>query len=578
MDFPLKQFLSYYRPYLKKLAFVLSCAFVSTLSALLFPLLVRYITGELLEGDLNTARSQLSWVGLLMILMILIQQTAFYFMDYKGHQLGARMESNMRSELFEHVQRMSYRFFDQAKTGELMSRITNDLFMISEIYHHGPEDLIIFGMRFIGAFVILFLMNARLACIILAFLPLMALFSYVNNKKLNRAMLDNKEKIADINAQAEDSLAGVRVVHSFANESFEVDKFSRENERFYDSRGATYKAEAILYTGMDFFIQLITVAVVMAGASFILNETLNLPDLIAFMMYVEFLVAPVRRMIVFSSMLQEGITGFQRFIELMETSSDIQNPPAPVFLDAIKGEIQFQQVGFKYNKSLGDIFKNLNFTIRHGEYVALVGASGAGKTTISALIPRFYDVTDGRILIDGEDVRHLDLSFVRKNIGVVQQDVYLFSGTILENIRYGKSDATDEEVVEAAKQANAHEFILNLPHGYASEAGQRGVRLSGGQKQRISIARVFLKNPPILILDEATSALDNESEYIVKESMEKLAKGRTTVVIAHRLSTIQNAERIIVLKDGCIAEEGKHNDLIENQGIYARLYLQQFEQ
>lgn len=576
MTFPIKHFLSYYRPYIKRLAFVLCCAFVSTTLALVFPLLVRYITGEVLEGDLSTAQQQVWQTGLLMILLIIIQQICTYLLDYKGHQLGARMESDLRTELFEHVQRLSFSFFDKANTGELMSRITNDLYAISEIYHHGIEDIILFGLRFIGAFSILWIMNVRLTLVIIAFLPFMGFVAYISNKRLNRSMLDNKVKIAEINTQVEDSLSGVRVVHSFANEQLEIDKFNRQNERFYNSRKKTYKAEMALYVGVDTFIQLITVAVVLVGSNFIIGESLALPDLIAFMMYVEFLVAPIRRMLVFSSMLQEAMTGFQRFSELINTPSDIQNPPEPKLLRELKGKIDFDQVGFQYKKDHGEVFKNLSFSVNPGEYIALVGSSGAGKTTISSLIPRFYDIQNGRILIDGYDIRDLDLVFLRDHIGIVQQDVYLFSGTLKENILYGNPDADFEEIVWAAKQANAHEFIMELPDGYESKVGQRGVRLSGGQKQRISIARVFLKNPPILILDEATSALDNESEYIVKESMERLSKGRTTLVIAHRLSTIQNAERIIVLDKGEIVEEGSHQDLIHQNGAYAKLYLQQF--
>lgn len=576
MTFPIKHFLSYYRPYIKRLAFVLCCAFVSTTLALVFPLLVRYITGEVLEGDLSAAQQQVWQTGLLMILLIIIQQICTYLLDYKGHQLGARMESDLRTELFEHVQRLSFSFFDKANTGELMSRITNDLYAISEIYHHGIEDIILFGLRFIGAFSILWIMNVRLTLVIIAFLPFMGFVAYISNKRLNRSMLDNKVKIAEINTQVEDSLSGVRVVHSFANEQLEIDKFNRQNERFYNSRKKTYKAEMALYVGVDTFIQLITVAVVLVGSNFIIGESLALPDLIAFMMYVEFLVAPIRRMLVFSSMLQEAMTGFQRFSELINTPSDIQNPPEPKLLRELKGKIDFDQVGFQYKKDHGEVFKNLSFSVNPGEYIALVGSSGAGKTTISSLIPRFYDIQNGRILIDGYDIRDLDLVFLRDHIGIVQQDVYLFSGTLKENILYGNPDADFEEIVWAAKQANAHEFIMELPDGYESKVGQRGVRLSGGQKQRISIARVFLKNPPILILDEATSALDNESEYIVKESMERLSKGRTTLVIAHRLSTIQNAERIIVLDKGEIVEEGNHQDLIHQNGAYAKLYLQQF--
>ncbi|SEO74604.1 ATP-binding cassette, subfamily B [Amphibacillus marinus] len=577
MKFPIKQFLSYYRPYLSQLSFVLICAFVTTILALMFPLLVRYVTGEMLAADLSVAQAQVFWVGLLMVAITVLQQASRCFLDYKGHLLGARMEKDLRGDLFQHIQRLSFSFFDQAKTGELMSRISHDLYAVSEVYHHGIEDIILFGFRFIGAFSILFIMNWRLSLIVIAFLPIMAWFSYLYNKKLNKTMLDNKEKIAEIHAQVEDSLSGVRVVQSFANEQLEINKFKQRNNQFFSSRKETYQAETVLYTGVESFIQAITIAVVLIGANMIMEQALELPDLIAFMLYVEFLVAPIRRMLLFSSMLQEALTGFQRFSELIGTQAEIRNPQNPKQLQ-ISGEIVFNQVAFQYNNTDLAVLKKLNLTISPGEYVALVGASGAGKTTISALIPRFYDVTEGCILVDGCDVREIDLTALRQQIGIVQQDVYLFSGSVKDNIRYGNPAATDEQIIEAAKQANAHDFIINLPKGYDSDIGQRGVRLSGGQKQRLSIARVFLKNPPILILDEATSALDNESEYIVKASMEKLAKGRTTLVIAHRLSTIQNAQRIVVLSDGAVVEEGTHEGLINQEGAYAHLYEQQFKQ
>jgi ATP-binding cassette subfamily B protein len=575
--FPIKHFISYYRPYFKQLAFVLSCALISTLAALTFPLLVRHVTGEVLAREASVVENQVLLFGGLMVLLAVIQQISTYLLDLKGHVLGAQMERDLRNDLFEHVQKLSFSFFDKVKVGELMSRITNDLYDISEIYHHALEDIILFGLRFIGAFLILMVINWRLTIVVFVFLPFMGYFSYIFNKKMNRTMLDNKEKIAEVNTQVEDSLSGVRVVHSFANEDFEIEKFSHQNERFLASRKETYKAEMALYTGIEAFIHLITIIVVLLGAYLIIGETLELPDLLAFMLYIEFLIAPIRRMLVFSSMLQNALTGFQRFSELIHTENDITNPDEPKQLSSVKGNIQFEQVGFTYNSYQKPVFEELTFSVRSGEYVALVGASGAGKSTISKLIPRFYDVTKGKISIDNLDIRELDLASLRHNIGIVQQEVYLFSGSIKENIRYGQPGASEEEIIEAAKRANAHDFILDLPDGYDSEVGQRGVRLSGGQKQRISIARVFLKNPPILILDEATSALDNESEYIVKESMEKLAKGRTTLVIAHRLSTIQKAERIIVLDKGKIVEQGRHEDLIENQGTYAKLYEQQFK-
>lgn len=577
MTFPIKHFISYYRPYLKQLTFVLSYALISTVLALIFPLLVRHITGEVLVGDLTNAQSQIVNFGMLMLGLAILQQIFTFLLDFKGHMLGAQMERDLRNELFSHVQKLSFSYFDKVKTGELMSRIGNDLYSISEVYHHGIEDMILFGLRFIGAVTVLLFINARLTIVILLFLPFMAVFTYVCNKYMNRTMLENKKEMAEIHTQVEDSLSGIREVQSFANEELEVDKFDRQNNRFLNSRKETYKVETALYNGVEGFIRLITMAVVLVGASLIIGETLGLPDLLAFMLYIEFLVAPIRRMLVFSAMMQDAFTGFQRFSELMYTKPDIENPAVPIKLDKLNGEISFKDVEFIYPNTDERVFESLNFDISPGEYVALVGASGAGKSTISKMIPRFYDVTDGEVQLGGHDVRSLDVSFLRNHIGIVQQDVYLFSGSIKENIRYGKPSASDEEIIEAAKLANAHDFIENLPNGYDSEVGQRGVRLSGGQKQRISIARVFLKNPPILILDEATSSLDNESEYIVKESMETLARGRTTLVIAHRLSTIKNAERIIVLEEGKIVEEGKHDTLISKKGAYFRLYNQQFK-
>lgn len=577
MNFPIKHFVSYYRPYLKQLYFVLTYAFMSTALALIFPLLVRHVTGDVLAGDLTNAQDQVLQFGLLMIGLAVLQQIFTFLLDFKGHMLGARMERDLRNDLFEHVQRLSFSYFDKVKTGELMSRIGNDLYSISEVYHHGIEDLILFGLRFIGAVTVLLVINARLTLVIVAFLPFMAVFTYFCNKQMNKTFMDNKKEMAEIHTQVEDSLSGVREVQSFTNETLEIDKFRRQNERFLNSRKETYKVETALYNGVEGFIRFITIAVVLYGATLIIGETLNLADLLAFMLYIDFLVAPIRRMLVFSAMMQDAFTGFQRFSELMHTQSDIKSPNKPADLTSLEGSISFRQVGFTYPHSDQPVFEKLTLKINPGEYVALVGASGAGKSTISKLIPRFYDVTHGSVTLDGHDVRHLSLPFVREQIGIVQQDVYLFSGSIKDNIRYGKPDATKEEVIEAARKANAHNFILALPNGYDSEVGQRGVRLSGGQKQRISIARVFLKNPPILILDEATSSLDNESEYIVKASMETLAKGRTTLVIAHRLSTIKNAERIIVLENGSIVEEGTHDVLIENTGPYYNLYNQQFK-
>ncbi|HET7580517.1 MAG TPA: ABC transporter ATP-binding protein [Bacillales bacterium] len=577
MQFPIKKFFSYYRPYLKLYLTVLACAFIASAATLVFPLLVRYITKDVLAGDLSTALSKVYWIGGLMLVLAAIQNVGNYFKDYKGHEVGARMEGDMRSELFAHLQKLSFRFYDKEKTGQLMSRVTNDLLLLSELYHHGPEDYINYLVRFLGAFVILFFINAPLTIAVFCFLPLLGIFSLYFNKVQNRALRRNKERIADVNAQVEDSLSGIRVVKSFANEHVEIEKFDRENDRFFQSRKKFYKTEANFYNGVETFVQLITIAVVIFGSASIVHQTLDLADLITFMLYIGFMIEPIQKLTHMSTQFQEGITGFQRFMEIINLKPDIENEPDAVLLPEIRGGIELREVSFRYEEHLEDVLENLSLRVQPGEYVALVGPSSAGKTTLCSLIPRFYDVTGGDVYLDGINVRDLDLESLRNHIGIVQQDVYLFAGTVMENIRYGKPDASDEEIIAAAKHANAHDFIMNLPNGYDSEIGQRGVKLSGGQKQRLSIARVFLKNPPVLILDEATSALDNESESIVKDSLELLAKGRTTLVIAHRLSTIRNAGRIIVLTEDGIVEEGTHDALLERDGAYAHLYSWQFE-
>ncbi|ATF10814.1 ABC transporter ATP-binding protein [Brevibacillus sp. HB1.2] len=577
MRFPVKKFLSYYKPYVMVFLSVLACTFVVSALTLVFPLLVRYVTKDILEGDLSTALQEVYGMGGLMLVLVIVQNIANFYADYKGHEIGARMERDMRSELFAHMQKLSFRFYDKEKTGKLMSRLTNDLYMLAELYHHGPEDYLKYFIRFVGAFVILFMINAPLTMAVFCFLPILMLFSVYFNKMLNRALTRNKERIADVNAQVEDSLSGIRVVKSFANEHVEIEKFNRENNRFLESRKNTYKAEAYFYNSVETIIQCITITVIIFGSANIVNQTLDLADLITFLLYINFMMEPIQRLTQMSTLLQEGITGFQRFMELMAVKPDIENKRDALAISEVLGEVEFQQVSFRYEEQLDDIFVNLSMTVHPGEYVALVGPSGAGKTTLCSLVPRFYDVTGGDVYLDGINVRDIDLQSLRDKIGIVQQDVYLFAGTVMENIRYGKPAASDEEIIMAAKQANAHDFIMGLPNGYDSELGQRGVNLSGGQKQRISIARVFLKNPPVLILDEATSALDNESESIVKESLESLAKGRTTIVIAHRLSTIRNAERIIVLTKDGIAEQGTHKELLARNGAYAHLYAKQFD-
>lgn len=577
MHFPVKKFFSYYKPYLKLYVSILACALIGSSLTLVFPLLVRYITKDVLVGNLSTALNKVFWIGGLMLILAIIQNTANFFVDYKGHEVGARMERDLRSEIFAHMQKLSFRFYDKERTGQLMSRITNDLLLLSELYHHGPEDYIKYLVRFIGAFVILIFINPLLTIAVFCFLPVLGVFSLYFNKRLNKGLRRNKERIADINAQVEDSLSGIRVVKSFTNEQEEIRKFNRENNRFLHSRKDTYRSEAYYFNGVETVIQLITITVIVLGSASIVNHNLDLADLITFLLYIGYMIEPIQKLTHMSTQFQEGITGFQRFMEIMNLKPDIENKPNAMFLDKLSGEIEFRNVCFRYEEHLNDVLQNMSIHIYPGEYIALVGPSGAGKTTFCSLIPRFYDVTDGEILLDGMNVRDIDLQTLRKNIGIVQQDVYLFSGSILENIRYGNPSASDNEVIEAAKHANAHEFIMSMPNGYHSEIGQRGVKLSGGQKQRLSIARVLLKNPQIVIFDEATSALDNESESIVKESLEALSKGRTTIVIAHRLSTIRNAQRIIVLTKKGIVEQGTHDELLIKGGVYARLYSKQFE-
>ncbi|MFD0586483.1 ABC transporter ATP-binding protein [Paenibacillus sp. GCM10027627] len=577
MRFPIQKFLSYYKPYRGLFFSVLACSFIGSAIALAYPLLVRYLTKDVLEGPLANALIEVYWVGGLMLVLLAIQTTGNYIADYHGHALGARMESDMRSELFAHMQKLPFSFYDKEKTGGLMSRITNDLLQLSELYHHGPEDYTKYFVRFIGAFIVLYCIDAPLTITVFCFLPILALFTWHFNKKLNKAMSQNKERIAGVNAQVEDSLAGSRVVKAFANEDMEVEKFNRENARFLESRKKTYRAEALFYNSFDTVIQLITITAIIFGSAKIVNRALDLSDLITFLLYIHYMVEPIQRLNHMSTQLQEGLTGFQRFMEMMNVQPSIKSKHDAIHLREVRGEIEFKQVSFQYNEQAGKVFDNLSLHIKPGEYVALVGPSGAGKTTLCSLIPRFYDAAEGEVLIDGVNVRDADMHSLRRNIGVVLQEVYLFSGTVMENILYGNPTASEDDVMIAAKQANAHEFIMNLPSGYHSEIGQRGVKLSGGQKQRLSIARVFLKNPPVVIFDEATSALDNESESWIKRSLDSLAKGRTTIVIAHRLSTIRHAGRIIVLTEHGIAEQGTHEELLSMNGVYAHLYSNSFE-
>jgi len=553
------------------------CAAVIAGITLVFPLLTRYITKTVLQGNYNDAFSQILRTGIVMAGLIALQLLCSFYVDYRGHVMGAMMERDMRNELFEHYQKLSLRFYDEQKTGKLMSRITNDLLSLSELYHHGPEDYVIYSFKFVGTFVILFGINIKLTLAVFAFLPFMAAFSFYFTKRMRIALKINWDRIGDINAQAEDSLSGIRVVKSFVNEEIEKKKFALQNNRFLESRKSIYKNEACLYNGMNTFIQLITASVIVFGGASIINASLDLADLITFLLYIGNLIEPIQKLNHVARQFQEGIACFERFTDILETEPESKDSPDAIALKNVQGNIQFRNVGFRYHENYDYVLKNLSLDIKSGDYIALVGSSGVGKTTLCSLIPRFYEVCEGEVLFDGVNVRDIKLDSLRRNIGVVHQDVYLFAGTILDNIRYGKPDAGKAEIVEAAKKANAHEFIMKLPDGYNTDIGQRGVKLSGGQKQRLSIARVFLKNPPVLIFDEATSALDNESEKVIQDSLESLAKNCTAFVIAHRLSTIRNAKRIVVLTEQGIREQGTHEELIAMNGTYAHLYNMQLK-
>ena len=572
----LKNLAGYYKPY-KGLFF--SDMFFAILGAaitLVIPLIVRYITSNIVNLPVEIATGMIVKLGIFMILLVLIEAFCNFYIAYYGHIMGARIERDMRNEIFGHYQKLSFAFYDNQKVGHLLSRITSDLFDISELLHHGPEDLVISIIKFLGAFIILMLVNVRLALAAFLFVPFLIIYAVVFNRKMKTAFKENRARIADINTQIEDSLSGIRVVKSFANEKQEMEKFRRGNERFVDSKKLSYKYMGGYNSGMGAFTTLITISVLLAGAFFLTRGEMPVEDLVTALLYINNLTDPVKKLTTFTEQFQNGYSGYSRFLEIMAVAPDIKDREDAKELTDVKGEIDFENVSFAYEESKEKVLSHVNLRVRAGEYVALVGSSGAGKTTLCSLIPRFYDVTDGRVLLDGEDIRNLKLQSLRNHIGIVQQDVYLFAGTVMENIRYGKPEASDEEVIRAAKAANAHEFIMELENGYDTDIGQRGVKLSGGQKQRLSIARVFLKNPPILIFDEATSALDNESEKIVQKSLEELAKDRTTFVIAHRLSTIRKAQRILVLTEEGIAEEGTHEELMKKDGIYSSLYKMSF--
>ena len=568
----LKKLFAYYDPYRRLFYSDMFFAILGAGVTLVIPLIIRYITDTVVYYEPTRAKQAVLSLGLALVGLIVLEIFCNFYIAYYGHIMGAKMEADMRKDIFGHYQKLTFAFYDNQKVGHLLSRITSDLFDISELLHHGPEDLVISAIKIIGSFVILMTVNVRLALIMFAFIPVMVIFAFYFNGKMKTAFVHNREKIADINSQIEDSLAGIRVVKSFANENEEMKKFKAGNDNFVNAKKVSYKYMGIYNSGLGAMTTLVTVAVIVSGVGMMFSGSVRLTDLITFLLYINNFTDPVKKLVSFTEQFQNGYSGFGRFLEILAIAPDIADKPDAVYLEDVEGNIEFKDVSFHYEDTAEQVLSSINLKVRAGEYIALVGPSGVGKTTLCSLIPRFYEVTAGSVCIDGMDIRDIRLESLRNHIGIVQQDVYLFAGTIMDNIRYGRPDASDEEVVRAAKRANAHEFIMSFPDGYDTDIGQRGVKLSGGQKQRLSIARVFLKNPPVLIFDEATSALDNESEQVVQKSLESLAKNRTTFVIAHRLTTIRNAEKILVLTEDGIAEQGTHEELLKKKGIYESLY------
>ena len=568
----MKKLLSYYKPYMGMFCADMFFATLSAVIALSIPLIVRYVTNTLIYLPAEEILSQIVTVAIVLMVLIGLDFFCKYFIGNYGHVMGAKIEYNMRAEIFAHMQKLSFSFYDDQKTGQLMSRITSDLFDITELLHHGPENLILSILKISGALIILTGIDPKLTIAAFAVLPFMFVYAFFLNRKMRRAFRRNRQKIAEINGQIEDNLSGIRVVKSFANEEVENEKFKVGNDGFLSAKKNSYFYMGSFHAGVHAFTSLVQVVVIVVGSYFIAMGELNVTDLLTFLLYIGVFTEPIRTLIDFTEQFQNGYSGFERFMEIMNIEPDIADAPNAEELQNVKGDISFENVTFAYNDHSDTVLNGVNLEVPAGAYMALVGSSGAGKTTLCSLIPRFYDANAGTIRIDGKDIKTVTLKSLRSQIGIVQQDVYLFAGTIFENIAYGKPGASMEEVVQAAKNANAHDFIISFPDGYQTDIGQRGIKLSGGQKQRLSIARVFLKNPPILIFDEATSALDNESEKVVQDSLESLAKNRTTFVIAHRLTTIQNAEKILVLTEDGIAESGTHEELLEKKGIYEKLY------
>lgn len=567
----LKKLARYYKPYLGTFILDMILAMMSAAVALVIPLVVRFITSKVAYMSADEALKNITIIVIVLFILVLIQWGCNYYISNYGHVMGAKIEYDMRAEIFNHYQKLSYSFYDDQKVGQLLSRITSDLFDITELLHHGPENITISLIKIVGALCILSSIDLRLTLAAFILVPVMLVFAYFLNKRMKTAFKRNRVRIGEINAQIEDNLSGIRVVKSFANEDIECEKFKKGNDAFLEAKKNSYHYMGTYNSGLTAFTTMINVIVIAVGGAGITKGWVNLTDFVTFLLYINIFTEPVKVLIDFTEQFQNGYSGYERFLEILSVEPEIKEKPDAKELKDVKGEITFDNVSFKYKDGSDEVLSGINLNVRPGEYVALVGPSGVGKTTLCSLIPRFYEATGGSIRIDGTDIKDVTLKSLRDHIGVVQQDVYLFMGSIKENIRYGRPDATDEEVIAAAKLANAHEFIESFENGYDTDIGQRGVKLSGGQKQRLSIARVFLKNPPILIFDEATSALDNESEQIVQESLEKLAKNRTTLVIAHRLTTIENAEEILMLTEEGIKERGTHKELMKLDGEYAHM-------
>ena len=568
----LKKFIKYYKPYKAVFFIDLLCATIISAIDLAFPQLLRTLTKTLFAGAPGKIISALIPITIGLLVAYIIQTACRYYVTYAGHMMGARMERDMRKELFDQYEKLSFSYYDQNNSGQMMSKLVSDLFDISELAHHGPENLFISVIKIIGSFIFLFMINRMLAVPMLILVVLMLVFSYGQNKKMQETFMDNRRKIGDINSSLQDTLAGIRVVQSFANERIEQEKFNRSNENFLISKDANYRCMGSFMSGNAFFQGMMYLVTLVFGGFLIAHGRMEASDLAMYALYIGIFISPIQILVELTEMMQKGLSGFRRFLEVVETEPEIVDAADAKPLKNVKGNVCYEDVSFHYSDDDTPVLSHVSFEIPAGKSIALVGPSGSGKTTICSLLPRFYDVTEGRVTIDGNDVRKLTLESLRSQIGLVSQDVYLFGGSIKDNIAYGKPNATMDEIVDAAKKANIHDFIMELPDKYDTFVGERGTRLSGGQKQRISIARVFLKNPPVLILDEATSALDNESERFIQKSLEELAKDRTTITIAHRLSTIRNADEILVVADCGIAERGTHEELLARDGIYARYY------